>query len=108
MGPIWVLSAPDGPHVSPIDLVILVDNNTDRLNVIWMLPSSPEYYPYDTKALKNFFSDLRLFADRDNLNQLWKFMACYYIHDKGCVIMPRCISFKDGLAKPPLKLGLDE
>ena len=25
MGPTWVLSAPDGPHVGPMDLVIRVD-----------------------------------------------------------------------------------
>ena len=26
MGPTWVLSAPDGPHVGPMNLVIRVDN----------------------------------------------------------------------------------
>ena len=26
MGPIWVLSAPDGPHVGPMNLVIREDN----------------------------------------------------------------------------------
>ena len=31
MGPTWVLSAPDGPHVGPMDLAIWVDSHCDGM-----------------------------------------------------------------------------
>ena len=34
MGPIWVLSAPDGPHVGPMNLAIRVDIELDILACI--------------------------------------------------------------------------
>ena len=47
LGPVGPRWSPCWPH----EPCYMVANNTDRLNVIWMLPSSPEYYPYGTKAL---------------------------------------------------------
>ena len=34
MGPTWVLSAPDGPHVGPMNLAIKVVNVAARLSII--------------------------------------------------------------------------
>ena len=36
MGPTWVLSAPDGPHVGPMNLAIMVDINSSGILIrIW-------------------------------------------------------------------------
>ena len=32
MGPTWVLSAPDGPHVGPMNLALRVTSEYQRLN----------------------------------------------------------------------------
>ena len=57
MGPTWVLLAPDGPHVGPMNLAIREDKQTGPINsAVMAIPVQfiPSNSPYVTKQINGF------------------------------------------------------
>ena len=61
MGPTWVLSAPDGPHVGPMNLAISVSPQLSWLlyNPPFQQPLTQVYWHYNTYLQLSFFPSRR-------------------------------------------------
>ena len=74
MGPTWVLSAPDGPHVGPMNLAIMVVSL-----LAWCTLTDPNR----RMILRSYFTDKMYYPNifcEKKVNALQKKNLCMYVH----------------------------
>ena len=82
MGPTWVLSAPDGPHVGPMNLVIRVDDVSESLmrnrHLPWVVITTTR--SDDKVCIMKILcfqrSSYRRIVDRDTVNTPFRVCVC--------------------------------
>ena len=83
MGPTWVLSAPDGPHVGPTNLAIRGVIDMSRLEEVSLTstdsrrPRDDAYMHQLTKPLLAYIMDFRLFRRARSLSEEMQ-CRCYF------------------------------